>query len=112
MPETKSTKKERNGLVLMSSKESLLDFVVKSKITNEFSFELAETTQVLLQSTVNFCRKHNVPINYETGLWSLAEKSRALLKEIEYVNSSTFNQEFPYPTERNTFQNRRRRNRT
>ena len=80
-------KKRKNGLVLMNNKRSVLDYVVRLRTTYELSFELAETMQVLLQTTVEYCKIHNIPINKESGLWSLVEKSRTILKEIEIVNS-------------------------
>ena len=45
---------------------------------------------VLLDAIIDFCKKNNIPISKEKGLWNLVKKARAIFKEIEEVNSQKF----------------------
>ena len=57
--------------------------------TYELSFELADITYTLLNSIIDYCKTHNIPINKEQGLWNLVIKSRSIFAEIEQINSAS-----------------------
>ena len=71
----------------MIDANSVKDTLIRMKTTSELCFELAEVMQVLLFVTLDYCRKHDVPLYKENGFWSLVKKARAILKEIELINS-------------------------
>jgi hypothetical protein len=70
---------------------SLISLIQKWNETYELSFELADVTYTLLNSILDYCKTHNIPINEEHGLWNLVVKSRSIYAEIEQINSSTIN---------------------
>ena len=55
------------------------------------SFELSETSGIILDRIIDYCNKNDIPLFKEEGLLSLVRKVRYLAKEIENINSSTFN---------------------
>jgi hypothetical protein len=67
----------------------LVSLINRWKETYELSFELADVTYTLLNSILDYCKTHNIPINEETGLWNLLVKSRSIYTQIEQINSST-----------------------
>lgn len=66
---------------------SVLFHLKRWKETYALSFELAETTFVVLDAVIDYCKSHNIPINEDKGLWNLVVKARSILKEIEEVNT-------------------------
>lgn len=76
---------------LDSFKDSFIaNTVVKWKETYELSFELADVTFTVLNEIVDYCKKHDIPISKDRGLWNLVLKARSIFKEIENLNSPTF----------------------
>jgi hypothetical protein len=67
----------------------LLCLIKKWKETYELSFELADVTYTLLNSIIDYCKAHDIPINEEKGLWNLVIKSRSIFATIEQINSAS-----------------------
>ena len=40
----------------------------------------------LLDSLIDYCKKHNIPLYEEKGIWHLVECSQNIIKQIEYIN--------------------------
>lgn len=63
---------------------------VRWKETVDLSFELTDTTFTLLDALIDYCKKHNISLYQEEGLWNLVKRAQTIMKQIEYTNSVSF----------------------
>lgn len=75
---------------MLDDKQPITDNIIRLKQISELSSELVDTVYTLLDAIISYCKKNNLPIHEEEGLWNLVKKSRAIFKEIEEVSSSNF----------------------
>lgn len=64
--------------------------VARWRETIDLSFELADTMFTLLDSLMNYCKKHDIPLYQEQGMWNLVNRAQSIFKQIEIVNSNLF----------------------
>jgi len=64
--------------------------VSRWKATSELSFELADVMHSLIVVIDDYCKKNNVALLKNEAICSLLKKTRAILKDIENVNSEQF----------------------
>jgi len=77
----------------MTDTEKMLNNLIRWKETYELSFELAETVGVLLDSLMDYCKKHKIPLYKEKGIWNLERKAGCISEQIAKVNSPNFQQQ-------------------
>ena len=56
----------------------------------DLSFELAETVEVLFDSVLDYCKKHDIPLHKEKGMWNLIKRALCISEQIAEISSSDF----------------------
>ena len=64
--------------------------ITRWKEMSELTFELADTLFTLFNAIIEFCKKNNIPIQKQEGLWNLTKKTKAIFGEIEQVSSPCY----------------------
>jgi hypothetical protein len=64
--------------------------VARWKELLDLTFELADTLYTLFDAIIDFCKKNNIPIQEQEGIWNLTRKTKALFNEIERISSPRY----------------------
>jgi hypothetical protein len=64
--------------------------IVRWKAMSDLTFELADTLYTLFNAITDFCKKNNIPIQEQEGLWNLTKKTKAIFSEIEQISSPCY----------------------
>ena len=64
--------------------------IAQWKETVDLSFELTDTMFVLLDTLMDYCKKHNIPLYQERGMWNLVNRAQGIFRQIEAINPTTF----------------------
>ena len=65
----------------------------KWKEISELSFELADINLILLDTLMDYCKNHDIPLYKEEGVWSLVRKARSIFERIELISLRTITSE-------------------
>jgi hypothetical protein len=64
--------------------------IARWKEMSDLTFELADTVYTLFNAIIDFCKKNNIPIQEQEGLWNLTRKTKAIFSEIEQISASYY----------------------
>jgi len=86
------------------------DSIAQWKETINLSLELTDTMLVLLDALMNYCKKQDIPLHKEIGIWNLVKRAQVITSQLEIVKSMTLSNVADESLHEH--QNRRRRYRT